>query len=62
MFVLHDLLDSLIIYHFKGSLIKNSREASYKLIARKDATRDIAIPFRVLARDSLSHDWWAAYH
>lgn len=56
MFVLHDLLDFLMIYHFKGSLIKNTREARYKLIPRKDATRDIVIPFRVLARDSLSHN------
>lgn len=34
MFVLDDLLEFLIVYWFKGSLIKTGQEANYELISR----------------------------
>lgn len=37
MFVLDELLDFFMIYHFKGDLVKASQDASCKLILSKDA-------------------------
>lgn len=50
-------LDLLIIYFFKGGLVKTIQETSYKVIPSKDALWDRVIPLRVLVGDCLSPDW-----